>query len=112
MLRRGLYIIFLWLAFSGKMFAQCPAYSGFETGTFANWEGYTGTIDEGGNTVYPNQGIVNGLHTIISRASQQKDQYGGFNLVSPNGSTYVAMLGNDSHNGGLNKAQKLTYTFT
>ncbi|MEO6523899.1 MAG: gliding motility-associated C-terminal domain-containing protein [Mucilaginibacter sp.] len=114
MLRRAIYIVtFLLLMIGNRSLAQCPVNMGFDMGTFQGWEGYTGTIhDPDGTITLNNQGIVNGIHTIIARKSKQTDPYAHFPVASPNGSNYVAMLGNDSRGGGQNKAQKLTYTFT
>ncbi|RKR84878.1 gliding motility-associated-like protein [Mucilaginibacter gracilis] len=91
--------------------AQCPTNIGFDMGDFTGWTGYTGNIENpSGVITFTGQGIVDGIHSIITRASQQVDQYGGFSLTSPNGSSTIAKLGDNS--SGVNKAQKLTYTFT
>lgn len=114
MLRRALYIVaFLLLIFGSNLMAQCPVNMGFDLGDFTGWDGKTGTIhNPDGLISLPNDGIINGIHTIISRKSKQTDYYGHFPLTSPNGSNYIAMLGNSTVGGGINKAQQLNYTFT
>jgi gliding motility-associated-like protein len=110
MLRPSFYIVaVLILLFTGTTMAQCPVNMGFDTGDFTNWEGFTGTIDRTSYVIdVPTPGIVNGRHTIISRASKQKDPYGKFDIASPNGSAYCVQLGNS---GTGAQAERLSYTF-
>lgn len=116
MLRSTLYtLIVLLIMCTSVAIAQCPVNIGFEMGDFTNWTGYTGTFRSvtGGNgpgvLSLPTQGIVSGRHTIITRASQQKDYYANFPIASPNGSSYVVKLGNEITGA---QAESLTYTFT
>ncbi|MFM7668660.1 MAG: PKD domain-containing protein [Bacteroidota bacterium] len=78
--------------------------SDFESGTFQNWTGQTGSCC-GVNT--PNNGIVNGQHTIMSGAAIDPYSCGNIPVVAP-GSTFSARLGNDASNYG---AERLRYTF-
>ena len=76
----------------------------FESGTFQNWTGQTGSCC-GINT--PNNGIVNGQHTIMTGNGIDPFSCGDIPVVAP-GSTYSARLGNsDSWYG----AERLRYTF-
>lgn len=110
MLRRAFFLVtFLLLISCTVVMGQCPVNIGFDLGSFANWQGYTGNILSDGSISVPNMGIVSGQHTLISRASKQKDPYGGFDIASPNGSQYVVRLGNSGTGKG---AERLTYTFT
>jgi gliding motility-associated-like protein len=101
-------LLFLLLC-TGIVQAQCPVNIGFDMGDFTNWVGYTGFINPDGSISVPTQGIVDGRQTIITRASQQVDPYGGFPLASPNGSSTCVRLGND---GTGKQAERLTYTLT
>lgn len=75
---------------------------GFETGTFSNWQGATGSCCP---VFAPNQGIVNGRHTITTGS--------GIDTLSNNliqqvcaGSVYSAQLGNS---GGDAESEQLQY---
>ena len=76
----------------------------FELGTFQNWTGQTGTCC-GVST--PNNGIVNGQHTIMTGTAIDPYSCGNIPVVAP-GSTFSARLGNDASNYG---AERLRYTF-
>jgi gliding motility-associated-like protein len=78
--------------------------SDFESGTFQNWTGQTGNCC-GINT--PNNGIVNGQHTIMTGPGLDPNSCGQIPVVAP-GSTFSARLGNDLSNYG---AERLRYTF-
>lgn len=77
----------------------------FETGTFANWTGYTGFCCPI-NT--PTPGIINGRQTIMTGAGFDPN-IPSIPVVSPNGGVYSVRLGND--NSGA-EAEKLRYQFT
>ncbi len=76
----------------------------FELGDFTNWQGQTGNCC-GINT--PNNGIVNGQHTIMTGPGLDPNSCGQIPVVAP-GSTFSARLGNDLSNFG---AERLRYTF-
>lgn len=76
----------------------------FESGTFQNWTGQTGSCC-GINT--PNNGIVNGQHTIMTGNGIDPFSCGDIPVVAP-GSTFSARLGNDASNYG---AERLRYSF-
>ncbi|EHQ30429.1 T9SS C-terminal target domain-containing protein [Mucilaginibacter paludis] len=104
------FLVFLLVMYAGTTMAQCPTNIGFEQGDFTGWEGDIGTIERNSGAItFTNHIIVNGLQSIITRASQQVDEFAGFKLASPNGSNAIAKLG-DKTTGS--KAQRLTYTFT
>lgn len=83
--------------------AQTPSSNiGFETGTFTNWQGATGSCCP---VFAPNQGIVNGRHTITTG--------NGIDTLSNNliqqvcaGSVYSAQLGNS---GGDAESEQLYF---
>jgi gliding motility-associated-like protein len=116
MLRKAFYAtIVLLVMCTGMAMGQCPVNIGFDLGSFTNWQGATGTIGTDGTVTLPNSGTGAAVFGLISRAAQQVDYYGQFSLSSPNGSSTVAQLGDNttgSAKTGLNKAQRLTYTFT
>jgi len=76
----------------------------FELGNFTNWQGQTGNCC-GINT--PNNGIVNGQHTIMTGPGLDPNSCGQIPVVAP-GSTFSARLGNDLSNYG---AERLRYSF-
>jgi gliding motility-associated-like protein len=96
--------------------AQCPPNIDFEKGDFSNWTAYTGTVSAatGQNVIsLSTTGIVfgTGQHEMFSRVNNanDRDQFGGFPVVCPNGSGYSVKLGNTS--GGA-QAEGLSYEFT
>ncbi|MFY7840017.1 MAG: gliding motility-associated C-terminal domain-containing protein [Lacibacter sp.] len=103
----------IFLCFSSS--AQCPPNIDFERGDFSNWTAYTGSVSavSGQNVInlsangpgYANQ------HEIFSRVNNasDRDQFGGFPVVCPNGSGYSVKLGNTT--GGA-QAEGLSYEFT
>jgi gliding motility-associated-like protein len=103
---RKIYIVTFLLVFTKTLFlAQSICTNAdFESGTFQNWTGQTGSCC-GINT--PNNGIVNGQHTIMTGNGIDPFSCGDIPVVAP-GSTYSARLGNsDSWYG----AERLRYTF-
>jgi gliding motility-associated-like protein len=95
--------------------AQCPPNIDFENGGFDNWTAYTGSVSAAGGTntitLSPNGVGYNGQHEMFSRSvnATDRDQFGGFPVVCPNGSGYSVILGNTS--GGA-QAEGLSYEFT
>lgn len=77
----------------------------FESGTFQNWTGQTGSCCAI-NT--PTNGIVNGQHTIMTGPGLDPNSCGQIPVVAP-GSTFSARLGNDLSGYG---AERLRYNFT
>jgi len=103
---RKIYLVTFLLVFTKTLFlAQSICTNAdFESGTFQNWTGQTGSCC-GINT--PNNGIVNGQHTIMIGNGIDPFSCGDIPVVAP-GSTYSARLGNsDSWYG----AERLRYTF-
>ena len=94
--------------------AQCPPNIDFETGTFNNWQCYTGSVAavNGQNviTLFPTAGPVANQHTLF-KASQGNgfDPFGGFPVNCPNGSGYSIKLGNNTGGG---QAEGISYEFT
>lgn len=89
--------------FNQNTFAQsCPNVD-FSSGTFANWQGRTGTCCP---INLPTVGIVGGRHTIIAAPGTDANTGGGLVLPAP-GFAQVARLGN-AVNGA--QAEGLSYT--
>ena len=80
--------------------AQCPPNIDFEKGSFDNWTAYTGSVSAGtGQNVMslnPTGAVYGGQHEIFSRATNafDRDFFGDFPVVCPNGSGYSVKLGN------------------
>ncbi|MEJ8819972.1 T9SS type B sorting domain-containing protein [Lacibacter sp. H407] len=95
--------------------AQCPPNIDFENGSFDNWTAYTGSVSAGtGQNVMslnPTGAVYGGQHEIFSRATNafDRDFFGDFPVVCPNGSGYSVKLGNTQ--GGA-QAEGLSYEFT
>ncbi len=93
---------------------SCPYNIDFETGTFANWTCYTGTVAAAGGqnvmTLNPSGGPVAGKHTMYSAyPGDGVDPYGGFPVNCPNGSGHSIRLG-EARGGG--QANGVSYDFT
>lgn len=108
-----LFCLFLISIFIGVGFSvaqTCPDNIGFEKGDFSKWQSFAGsvTLDAAGANLVTVGKItpINGRHTIISKKTE-KDYYGGFSTISPNGSNYAVKLGDD---GTGKQAERLTYT--
>ena len=100
--------------FSFQSFSQvCPPNIDFETGTFANWTCYTGSVSAAGgtNTIYltPSGGPVPNQHTMYSAPTTEVDYFGGFPVICPNGSGKSIRLGNNTGGG---QAEGISYEFT
>ena len=103
------YILFFLTPFLGNA-QTCPSNIGFEMGTFANWECYSGKINTDGSLSLTLGAPVPNVHTINQNTyPQQTDTYGGFPINCPNGSKYSIRLGNASSGAG---AERVSYTFT
>ena len=93
---------------------SCPPNIDFETGTFAGWTCYTGSVAAINNqnviNLFPAGGPVGDQHTMYSAAGSGNatDFYGGFPVICPNGSGYSVKLGNDR--GGA-QAEGISYEF-
>ncbi len=95
--------------------AQCPPNIDFERGDFSNWTAYTGTVSAatGQNVISLTATGTNfsNQHSMFSRINNagDRDPFGGFPVVCPNGSGYSVKLGNTT--GGA-QAEGLSYQFT
>lgn len=98
-----------------QIVTECPQNIGFESGSLASWQCYTGEISGTGRN-FPNvqrpatvsvyaSAPLNGIHTLIKRGTGS-DLYGNFSLDAPNGSDYVIQLGNNQYNRG---AERISY---
>ncbi len=109
------WVIFFTFFFNGAK-AQgglCPPNLDFELGDFTNWRCRSGIVNSPGgvNTItWTTNGVIPGLHTIISSATSGTDPYGGFPELCPNGSSYSVRLGNGSFPPGR-KAIGISYTY-
>ena len=108
------YLFLLVFGFGTKVQAQCPANIGFETGNFAGWKLYTGSVSSVNTqnvislTEVP--GPVTDRHEMLSSLpGDGVDEYGGFPKNCPNGSQHSIRLGNDRAG---NEAEGVSYEFT
>ena len=92
---------------------DCPPNIDFETGSFAGWTCYTGSVAavNGRNVISLSAagGPVADRQTMFNNPGAGLDPYGGFPINCPNGSGHSIKLGNDS-GGGL--AEGISYEFT
>ena len=93
---------------------NCPANIDFETGTFAGWTCYIGTVASlGGQNVIslnPSGVEIYNRHTMYSyNPGDGLDEYGGFPRNCPNGSGHSIRLGN---NEAGTQAEGISYDFT
>ena len=99
--------VFFSLRVTGQV---CPPNIDFETGTFAGWTCYTGSVSVQNATNVISlsaSGPIPDRHTIIS--GKGNDPYGGFPMLCPNGSGYSIKLGNETGGG---QAEGISYQFT
>src|SRR5436190_612131 len=93
---------------------NCPPNIDFETGGFAGWTCYTGTVSSVNNINYitfnSQGGPVFNRHTMYSsNPGDGLDEYGGFPKNCPNGSGHSIKLGN---NQAGTEAEGASYEFT
>jgi gliding motility-associated-like protein len=95
---RSYIFFFIFLLPGIKLFGQCPANLGFETGTFNNWSCFSGKIDSITRQLTTTvTGPLTNRHVMQKNPSVPKlDPYGGFPVNCPNGSNYSVRIGNDS----------------
>lgn len=105
-------VFILSFCFTGSA-QSCPYNIDFETGNFAGWTCYTGTTAAvGGQNVlslYPSGGPVYGHHTMYSAGTSERDPFGGFPVICPNGSSHSIKLGSTEAGG---QAEGVSYEFT
>jgi len=88
---------------------DCPPNIGFESGSFANWDCFAGSILRDGSLSLGATSPITDRHTIIPNSyPQELDPYGKFPINCPNGSGYSIRLGNSSAGG---EAESVSYTF-
>ena len=86
---------------------SCPPNIGFEYGSLENWQLYTGKVAANGTTL---MGPGTGNHRLISSSAFiEKDPYGDFPILSPNGSGFCVKLGSDLPD---QKANRMAYSFS
>jgi gliding motility-associated-like protein len=85
--------------------SACPNLD-FETGSLANWDGYTGTCCPISTLV---SGFIPGRHTIMSGTGFDPHSVGDIPVVAPGGGSYSLRLGNDDIN---RQAESVKYTMT
>lgn len=91
---------------------DCPPNIDFETGSFNGWTCYTGSVAAVNNTnrisLVPSSPVV-GQHTMFGPSDAgQRDEFGRFPVLCPNGSGHSVKLGNTT--GGA-QAEGLSYNF-
>ncbi|MBK7946947.1 MAG: gliding motility-associated C-terminal domain-containing protein [Flavobacteriales bacterium] len=83
--------------------SSCPN-TGFEDGTFANWQAFTGwCCPINANTM----GLANGRHTIMTGPGMDANTNNNVPVVAPGGGVYSARLGNDQTGS---EAERLRYS--
>lgn len=88
---------------------NCPPNIGFESGTFNNWECFSGVIQRDGTLNLSPTSATPERHTIVTNSpSQELDLFGGFPVNCPNGSGYSVRLGSITAGG---QAESVSYTF-
>lgn len=91
--------------------AQCPPNLGFENGNFDHWSCFAGKFDSASQsrTTNPSPPLAT-RHTIFKKSDKvERDPYGDFPVVCPNGSGYSIRLGNNDYNG---EVDGIAYTVT
>lgn len=105
-------IILLCLLTNAYSQSSCPPNLDFESGTFDNWQCFTGTTDTLGGKNRMNltpSAPVQGRHEIITASSLPEfDTYGKFPRLCPYGGNYSVKLGNELTGA---QAEGLSYTF-
>lgn len=107
-------LIFYLLPVHKTLSQGCPPNIDFENGSFNGWTCYTGSVaGVNGENIISLQpsGPLFGQHEILSALNNgnQRDYYGDFPVVCPNGSGYSVKLGNVI--GGA-QAEGISYEFT
>ncbi|OQP62644.1 hypothetical protein A3860_26905 [Niastella vici] len=113
---KGIFTLFVFIVYIHHACGQantCPANIDFESGSFTNWQCYTGFTSVSNNkntiTVSPSPPVT-GRHTLYAKgAATTVDPYGLFPINPPDGSGYAVRLGNNI-NGS--EAERITYQFT
>ncbi len=114
-IRQCLFLGIFGIFFLPRVYAQqCPPNIDFENGSFNGWTCYTGSVVGSNNVnsifLFPS-GPQPNQHQIFSAAANggERDQFGNFPVVCPNGSGYSMKLGNTT--GGA-EAEGVSYSFT
>lgn len=110
---RSVVCMFLIAFFFSKVNAQsCPPNLDFESGSFINWQCFTGAVkaESGKNNMVLNPtSPVIARHEIISATDNPGlDPYGGFPKLCPYGGNFSVKLGNDITGA---EAEAISYTF-
>lgn len=112
--QKYLFSFCLCLSFNLAKSQDCPPNIDFERGNFDHWTCYTGSVyalgDE--NSIYLSpSGPQAGYHTMYSAVNNggERDYFGQFPVICPNGSGYSVKLGNTT--GGA-EAEGISYDFT
>jgi gliding motility-associated-like protein len=85
--------------------SYCPN-TDFESNSFVNWNGFTGTCCPVSTTV---PGLVAGRHTIINAPGIDVNTCGGLQMLPPFVGSYVCRLGNDNTGS---EAEQLVYALS
>jgi gliding motility-associated-like protein len=92
---------------------KCPPNIDFETGTFDGWTCYVGSVAvaNGANQISLSPTMATPeRHTMYTAtAATERDPYGGFPVLCPNGSGHSIKLGNSTGGG---QAEGISYEFT
>ncbi len=108
------FLFLLSLLFSTALLqaqSVCPENIDFETGSFANWQCFTGSVEDNNNENQirlDSSAPVANRHEMIDYNTAGFDYYGGFLQACPYGGRYAVKLGNDDVNNG---AEGISYEF-
>jgi gliding motility-associated-like protein len=114
LLQKFVYL-FLFLLSAERCMAQidCPVNIGVESGSFANWSCFNGTVSPVGGvndikvTPAPPTAMRHAVYNNVGNTDV--DPYGLFPVKCPDGSNYSIKLGNNQSGNG---AERVSYSFT
>jgi gliding motility-associated-like protein len=104
-------LLILFLLISADALSQAlPVNIGFEQGSLNGWNCRAGLIDADGNLKLSDSQPIEDRHKMLTlvKDGAQKDPYGNFPILCPNGSNYSIRLGNAEVNS---QAESIYYTF-
>ncbi len=99
-------LMFLCWGTRGYTQVACPANISFESGTFDNWQPYSGHILADGSVVVAP--ALDKVQLFSAKNAVTNDPYGNFPISSPDGSRFCVKVGDEIPD---TKANRLVYSF-